>query len=44
VALAPEQLDLVAMVDELVGEMRQKAEQDKKPISSRSRRAGPRRR
>ena len=33
VALAPEQLDLVALADELVGEMRQKAEQDKKPMS-----------
>jgi signal transduction histidine kinase len=33
VALAPEPLDLVALADELVGEMRQKAEQDNKPIS-----------
>jgi signal transduction histidine kinase len=33
VALAPEPLDLVAVADELLGEMRQKAEQEKKPLS-----------
>jgi signal transduction histidine kinase len=33
VALEPQELDLVALAEELLGEMRQKAEQDKKPMS-----------